>query len=368
MNLVSETVEIPQLRIGNLTAKLPIVQGGMGVRVSLAPLAAAVANEGGIGTISSIGLADIKLSGEKFLHESNEALKAEIRKARQLTKGILAVNVMGVMTNVNDLIKSAIQAGINLIAYGAGLPLKIPEAVWEANVSLVPIISSPRAAHLILKTWKKKYNRAPDAFILEGPLAGGHLGFNREELDHIEDFGLDKLVRQVTDIVKPFEEDFQHKIPIIAAGGIFNGKDIAEILKAGASGAQMGTRFVCTQECSASDEFKQTYVNSKKEDIKIVQSPVGLLGRAMNNPFIQRVEGNGRMRIKCDFQCLTACKVDKAKYCIADALLNSYHGNVDEGLIFCGQNAHRVDKITTVHQLMKELVADLKKYIGSGVD
>ncbi|MBT3232544.1 MAG: nitronate monooxygenase [Calditrichaeota bacterium] len=358
-------MNVPQLNIGNLSAKLPIIQGGMGVRVSLAPLAAAVANEGGIGTISSIGLADVKLSGANFLRNSLEALRKEIRLAQSITQGHLAVNVMGVTCNAYDLVRTAVEEGIEMIAFGAGLPLKLPALVEDPDVNLVPIISSPRAASLILRTWHKKYNRSVSAFILEGPLAGGHLGFSTEQLQHPEQFTHEILLPELLLAVKPFEDIYGKKIPVIAAGGIFSGFDIARMLQLGASGVQMGTRFVCTEECSVSSEFKQAYLDAKEEDIIIVKSPVGMPGRAIRNRFIRSVENREKGRIKCAFRCLSACKIENARYCIAEALLNSYSGDVDRGLIFCGQNASRIKHIVTVKRLMDELVIELEQNLTS---
>ena len=271
----------------------------------------------------------------------------------------LPVNIMGVLANANDVIRTSVDEGLKIIVYGAGLPMRLPELVPERDVCLLPIVSSPRAATLILKYWLNKYKRFPAGFILEGPLAGGHLGFSHDELARIEDFKLSKLLQQLLDAISPFEAKIGQKIPVITAGGVYSGKDIADNLLAGASGVQMGTRFVCTDECSVSDEFKQAYINAKKEDIGIIHSPVGLPGRALRNKFIRAVEENGKQKIRCNYQCLTACKLDQAHYCIANVLLNSYAGDVDNGLIFCGQNAHRVDRIVSVKNLMAELKADL---------
>ena len=215
-------------------------------------------------------------------------------------------------------------------------------------------------ADLILKTWDKKFERTVDAFILEGPLAGGHLGFSEEQLENIDDFSLEKILLEVLETIKPYEDKFGKQIPIIAAGGIFDGYDITRIMSLGASGVQMGTRFVCTTECNVSPEFKQAYINSCKEDIQIIKSPVGMPGRAINNPFLKNLEENGGGRIKCNYRCLKICKIESAKYCIAQALLNSYFGDVDNGLIFCGQNAYRIDKIISVKELMDELVSEME--------
>lgn len=354
-------MKIPKLQIGSLSANIPIVQGGMGVRVSLASLASAVANQGGIGTISSIGLGDIKALGDEYEGTSREALVNEIRKARSMTDGLLAVNFMGVLSNVNDLIKASVQEGIKMIVFGAGLPTKLPAFVPDPSVNLVPIISSARVAEIILRTWDKRYGRTTDGLILEGPLAGGHLGFSPEQLEHPEEYSLEKLLPEVLEAIKPYEDRYGKKIPVIAAGGIYTGKDIARMLSLGASGVQMGTRFVCTEECDVSQQFKQAYLEARQEDIVIIKSPVGMPGRAINNRFLKDLEVKGKLKINCPYRCLTACKVKTARYCIALALLNSYFGDVDHGLIFCGQNAYRVDKVITVKELIQELIYELKE-------
>jgi len=354
-------MEIPKLQIGSLTADIPIVQGGMGVRVSLSSLASAVANEGGIGTISSIGLGNLDDSKREYERISREALVREIAKARSMTDGHIAINFMGVLSNVDDLVKTAVREGIKMIVFGAGLPTKLPALVQDPSVNLVPIVSSSRVAEFILRTWDKRYQITADGLILEGPLAGGHLGFSEEQLKHTEDYSLEKLLPEVLETIKPYEDKYGKKIPIITGGGIYNGKDIARMLSLGASGVQMGTRFVCTEECDVSREFKQAYLDAKEEDIVIIKSPVGMPGRAINNRFLKDLEVKGKLKINCPYRCLTACKVEKARYCIAQALVNSYFGDVDHGLIFCGQNAYRIDKITTVKKLIHELLSELKE-------
>ena len=354
-------MKIPKLQIGSLSANIPIVQGGMGVRVSLASLASAVANEGGIGTISSIGLGDLEASKQEYERISREALISEIHKARSMTDGHLAINFMGVLSNVNDLVKTAVREGIKMIVFGAGLPTKLPALVDDPSVNLVPIISSARVAEFILRTWDKRYERTTDGLILEGPLAGGHLGFSAEQLEHPEAHSLEKLLPEVLEAIKPYEDKYGKKIPVITGGGIYNGKDIARMLSLGASGVQMGTRFVCTEECDVSQQFKQAYLDAKQENIVIIKSPVGMPGRAINNRFLKDLEVKGTMKINCPYRCLTACKVKTARYCIALALVNSYFGDVDHGLIFCGQNAYRVDKITTVKELIHELLSELNE-------
>lgn len=349
-------MKIPELKIGNLTIKTPIIQGGMGVKVSLSSLAAAVANEGGVGTISSIGLGDIEKSKNEYEKESSDALRKEIQKAKKLTDGHLAVNVMGVLSNADNLIETAISEGIKIIIYGAGIPLKLPAVANDESVNLIPIISSAKVVKVILRNWDKRFNRMPDAFILEGPKAGGHLGFSEEQIAEIENFSLEKILPEVFEETKAYEDKYNKKIPIIVAGGIYTGKDIAHMIELGASGVQMATRFVCTEECGVSENFKQAYINAKKEDIQIMQSPVGMIGRAIRNKFLVDLETKEKKAVKCPYRCLTLCNAKEAQYCIALALINSYEGNLDTGLIFCGANAYRVDKIVSVKELVSELL------------
>jgi nitronate monooxygenase len=353
-------MKIPKLQFGGIAADIPIVQGGMGVRISLSSLASAVAEEGGVGTISSIGLGDIEASKNEYERMSREALEKEIRKAKTMTNGHIAVNFMGVLSNVDDLITTAVKEGIKIIVYGAGLPIKLPGLVEDSSVSLLPIVSSARVAELILRVWNKRYKRTADAIILEGPLAGGHLGFSEKQLNQPAEYSLENLLPKVLETVEVYEDRYGKKIPVIAAGGIFSGMDIARMLSLGAAGVQMATRFVCTVECDASQEFKQSYIDAKEEDIVIIKSPVGMPGRAIQNKFLRDLEIKGRLKIKCPYRCLSVCKVSEAKYCIALALLNSYFGDVDNGLIFCGQNAYRCDKIITVKELISDLLVELE--------
>jgi len=355
-------MKIPKLQIGSIALDIPIIQGAMGVRVSLSSLASAVANEGGIGTIASVGLGDIEASKFEYEKMSREALENEIQKARNLTKGHLAVNVMGVLSNSEDLVKTAMREGIKIIVYGAGLPLKLPRLVEDDSVNLLPIVSSGRAAELILRYWDRQYGRTANGLILEGPLAGGHLGFSIKQLEHPENYSLIDLLASLLEVVKKYEDKYARKIPVITAGGIFDGKDIARMLLAGASGVQMATRFVCTEECDVSPEFKQAYLDAKEEDIAIINSPVGLPGRAIRNKFLRELDVKGKLEIDCQYRCLRVCNIKEARYCIALALLNAAFGDTDNGLIFCGQNAYRINKIVTVKDLISELVSEIEAF------
>lgn len=355
-------MKIPPLVIGDIHVPFPLIQGGMGVRVSLARLAAAVANEGGIGTIAAVGLGDIEASKTDFENVSSQALAHEIRRAKSMTDGPIAINILGVLSNARELIQTSVREGIKLIVSGASLPLKLPEMVGDATVNLLPIISSGRAADLVLRAWDKRYARTADAVILEGPLAGGHLGFSFEQLREPEKYSLAVLLPEVLAVIKPFETKYGRKIPVIVGGGIFTGTDIARMLQAGASGVQMATRFVCTDECEVSQEFKQAYLDSKEDDIVIIDSPVGLPGRAIHNQFLRNLENDALPRLKCPYQCLTTCNIAKARYCIALALINAYQGDMDKGLVFCGQNAYRVNEIVSVKKLIAELREEIEAY------
>jgi len=356
-------VKIPPLRIGDLTVPLPIIQGGMGVRVSLARLVAAVANEGGIGTIAAVGLGDIEASKLDFERACREAFIYEIRRAKSLTKGPIAVNILGVLSNARDLIETAVREGVKFIVSGASLPLKLPEMIEDPSVNQVPIISSGRAADIVLRTWDKRYRRTADAVILEGPLAGGHLGFSIEQLQEPERYALSVLLPEVLAAVKPFEDKYGRKIPVIAAGGIYTGTDIARMLEAGASGVQMATRFVCTEECDASPEFKKTYLASRREDLVIIKSPVGMPGRAIRNQYTDDVEAGKKKPFKCPYHCIVTCNRQSSPYCIALALTSALKGRLKHGFAFAGANAFRASKIVPVKQLM----ADLKREFEEAV-
>lgn len=350
-----------ELVIGNIRAKLPIIQGGMGVAISLSRLASAVANQGGIGIISaaSIGIREPDYR-KNFREADKRGLRNEIKKARIATNGVIGVNIMMALTDHEDLIKTAIEENIDLIILGAGLPLKIPGMIRDSGLEndhtkLVVKVSSAKAAKLIFQYWSNKYNMIPDAVVVEGPMAGGHLGFKREELTG-EMVPLSKLVRETVQEVLPFEFSYNKEVPVIAAGGIYTGEDMYDIMSAGAKGVKLGTRFVATHECDASLAFKESYIRCSKEDITIINSPVGLPGRAINNNFIEQVNLGNMHPFKCAWRCLNSCDFRKAPYCIANALYNAADGNLSEGFAFAGANAYRINKIQYVSEIMDELV------------
>lgn len=305
---------------------MPIVQGGMGVGVSLAGLASAVANQGGVGVISSAGLGAIYNNYSKdYRAASIWGLKEELRKAREATKGIIGVNVMVAMSNFADMVKTAIAEKADIIFSGAGLPLNLPSFLTEdAKTKLAPIVSSARAAKVLCQKWFSEYKYIPDAIVVEGPKAGGHLGYKADQ---------------------------------IAGGGIYTGEDIYRIMALGADGVQMGTRFVTTDECDADPAFKQSYIEAHEEDIEIIQSPVGMPGRAIRNSFLDRVKEGLKVPKACPFDCIKTCDVTHSPYCIMLALYNAFKGRLQNGYAFCGANAWRAERI----QPVRELIASLKR-------
>jgi nitronate monooxygenase len=350
------------LKIGNLTIAVPVIQGGMGVGISLSGLASAVANEGGVGVISSAGLGLLyKDFSSNYLEASIHGLKEEIRKAREKTIGVIGVNVMVAMTNYIDMIKTSISEKVDVLITGAGLPLDLPSFLKKDSITkLIPIVSSARAAKIICEKWKTNYNYLPDAVVVEGPKAGGHLGFKEEQITD-ENYSLEKLVPEIVSELKHFEDKYNQAIPLIAAGGIYTGDDIKNIMKLGASGVQMGTRFVTTNECDASDGFKQAYIDADEKDIKLIKSPVGMPGRAIFSDFIQKVKDGKKQPKKCPFKCIKTCDISKSPYCIIIALINALKGNFDHGFAFAGSNAFRATKISSVREVFQDLLKEYKE-------
>jgi nitronate monooxygenase len=345
-----------ELRIGDLVCSVPIIQGGMGVGISMSGLAAAVANEGGIGVVAGamIGISEPDVSTNPIA-ANVRALKQVVRKTRTMTSGVIGVNIMVALTHYADLVKAAIEEGIDIIFSGAGLPMDLPGYLPEgARTKLVPIISSARAAGLICKKWIAKFDRVPDAFVVEGPMAGGHLGFKIEQIDD-PDFAIEKLIVEVMETTNPIAADRGVTIPIIAAGGIFTGADIHRFLNLGAAGVQMATRFVTTHECDASPEFKQTYLDAEKEDLIIIKSPVGMPGRALRNQFLEEVEAGNKKPFNCPYHCVKTCDPQNSPYCIAIALASARKGRFRHGFAFAGSNAYRIDKIVSVKELIDSL-------------
>ena len=375
-------IGLKPLKIGNLVAKHPVIQGGMGVGVSLSSLAGAVAKAGGIGIISTaqIGFKDQDF-GKNPMAANLRAIHSELKKAREKApQGILGFNIMVATKEYASYVKEAVKAGADVIISGAGLPIDMPKFVAEAEnenggsekkerrTMIAPIVSSVKSALVICRMWDRKYHTAPDFVVVEGPCAGGHLGFSRERLaelgadtDHVaetfDEPAYDKEIRGIIETVKSFAEKYKKHIPVITAGGIFDHKDVLHQFALGAEGVQAATRFVTTEECDADIAYKEAYINAKEEDIVIVKSPVGMPGRAIKNKFLERV-AQGPVKVERCFRCLEHCNPAETPYCITKALINAAEGKIDEALLFCGSNAYRCEKIETVPEVMAALCGE----------
>ncbi|AGK99498.1 NAD(P)H-dependent flavin oxidoreductase [Clostridium pasteurianum] len=357
-------MKLPPLIIGDLKADIPIVQGGMGVGISRSRLAGTVASCGAVGVISSVQIGFDEPDFETNTLEANErALRKHIRKAREISpKGIIGLNHMVAINDYDILAKVAVEEGIDLIISGAGLPMTLPGIVEGSNTKIAPVVSSGKAAKVICKMWDKKHNRIPDLIVVEGPNAGGHLGFSIEELKDEKNIDLGEILQSVIEAVKPFEDKYKRKIPVICAGGIYSGEDIAKYIKLGAAGVDIATRFIATEECDAHIKYKQAFIDCKEEDIELVISPVGMPGRAIRNPFIERIKKQNEPITKC-YNCLKPCNPKNTPYCISKALINAVNGDIDNGLLFTGSNAYKINKIVTVKELLDELVSECEKYL-----
>lgn len=342
--------------LGDLEIPVPIFQGGMGIGVSLSGLAAAVSRCGGVGTISAAQIGFLEPDFYTSPMEANiRALQRNIREALEKVKdvpnrGPIAVNIMYASRHYEEYVQAAIGAGVEMIISGAGLPTSLPGACKGSNVKLVPIVSSARAVGLIYRSWAKKFNRVPDAFIYEGPSAGGHLGFKEEQLEGAEEDFL-KTIQEIKAEIQELQD-----VPLIVAGGIYTKEDMQKVMSYGADGVQLGTRFVTTEECDVHPNFKQTYIEASKGDMVVIKSPVGMPGRAIANPFIEKIEGGRIPPQRCN-RCLVPCKAEEAPYCITQALINAAKGDVENGLVFSGNNGYRATKLETVAEIFKELTS-----------
>jgi nitronate monooxygenase len=346
--------------IGNKEIKLPVIQGGMGVGVSLSGLAAAVANEGGIGVIScaGVGLLYRQTPGD-YLKNSIYGLKEELRKARESTKGIIGVNIMVALSNYVDMVRTAIAEKTDVIFAGAGLPLDLPAYLEKDSTTLlVPIVSSARAAKLLCDKWESNFNYLPDAIVVEGPKAGGHLGFKRDQIFD-ERFSLEKIIPEVVSVATSYSD--RKIIPVIAAGGITTGEDIKRFLELGAAGVQMGSIFVPTHECDAADSFKQAYLKASDKDVIIIDSPVGMPGRALYGEFIRKVKAGLTKPKSCPYHCIRTCDYQKSPYCIIKALYHAAKGHSDKGYVFAGASAYLSDKISSVKEVIQRLKSEYQR-------
>ena len=345
------------LPFAHLKAKFPIIQGGMGVGISLHQLAGHVAQNGGIGIISAaqIGYREADFL-TNTLSANLRALKDEILKAKALApKGVIGVNIMVALKHYGEYAKKAVEAGADLIISGAGLPLDLPLFTKGSLTKIAPIVSSGKAASVICRMWDRKHQTAPDCVIVEGPLAGGHLGFSNEAI--LENPNVLDIMKDVKEVIKEYEEKYEKGIPVIVAGGFYTGDDVRTALEAGADGVQMGTRFVTTYECDAAPEYKETYIQANQEDIQIIKSPVGMPGRAILNDYIKNTPGNKA----CLYHCIEKCGVTNIPYCISSALISAAKGDVEHALLFCGSNAYKATQLESVAAIFTEIQTALEK-------
>lgn len=332
----------------------------MGVGISLSALASAVATAGAIGVIATAGIGQFESDWHTNYNEANKrALRREIAAARANTDGIIGVNIMVALSDFDDLVQCAVDERADVLFLGAGLPIRLPktlplDSLGRLHTRFVPIVSSGRAADLIFKLWAKHFSHVPDAVVVEGPLAGGHLGFKKEQIDD-PGYALEKILPDVISAIKPYEAQFGKDIPVIAGGGIYTGADIYKFMQLGAQAVQMATRFVATFECDASAELKHAFLKCTKEDIIIIDSPVGLPGRALRCDFLDRISSGDKEPFECPWKCLKSCDFENVPYCIGRALTNAKKGDLKHGFAFAGANAWRLDKLVSV----KELIAGL---------
>ena len=346
---------LPSLRIGRLTIDPPIIQGGMGVRVSGARLAAAVASEGCAGVIASVGLGDfVDLAGQRATDVNRRALRKEIRKARSLSDGVIGVNVMVALTDYDELVRIAVEEKVDFVVSGAGLPLDLPGLVNDERIALIPIVSSARALRILCSKWQRGHGRLPDAVVVEGPRAGGHLGFKHSELEEGNQPTLEQLVTETIELANTYDPP----IPVIAAGGIFTGADIVRFLELGAAGVQMASRFVCTDECDVHVNFKNAYISAHEDDMKIISSPVGMPARVIDNDFLRRLELGQTAPFNCRYKCLRTCDPATAPYCIARVLSDAANGKMENAFAFGGSNAPKCTEIVSVKTLVKQLIEE----------
>lgn len=351
-------MEIQPLKIGTKMAKVPVIQGGMGVGISLGNLAGAVAKEGGIGIISAAQPGFKEKDFEKNPLEANlRAVKSEYEKARKLApNGIIGFNLMVAMEHYEEYVHAVVEAGADLIVSGAGLPTELPKYVGDSDILLAPIVSTAKSANVILKYWDKKYQRIPDLVVIEGPLAGGHLGFREDQLDEYEGQAIyDQEIQKIKEIIQNYSDKYEKKIPIAIGGGIHDSESAAHAFSLGADAIQVATRFVTTEECDADIRYKEAHLKAKESDIAIVKSPVGMPGRAIMNKFMTRVMNGEQIPHSPCHGCLVKCSPKEIPYCITDGLINAVKGNVDEGLLFCGAKAWKAERLQTVQEVINDL-------------
>ena len=355
------------LCIGDLTVDIPVVQGGMGVGVSLASLAGAVAAQGGLGVISTAQIGyNLPDFSANPMAANLRAIREQVKSAREKAHGgAIGVNIMVATRNYKDYVFEAVKAGVDIIISGAGLPTALPEYVKGSKTKIAPIVSSEKAAKLICRMWDKRYQCTPDMVVIEGPLAGGHLGFSKDQLMPFVENSVDKIsdmmhhydeeIKKIIQVCREYGEKYSKHIPVVIAGGIDGRKEADHCFALGAEGIQVATPFVATEECDAHRNFKEAYVRAEKEDIVILNSPVGMPARGIKNKFLQNVAAGIKGEIRCR-QCLEHCDPLKIPYCITDALIRAVRGDVENGLVFCGANVDKIKRISTVRDVIEKYI------------
>ena len=345
------------LKIGEKTARVPLIQGGMGVGISLGNLAGTVAKEGGMGIISTaqIGFREPDFDADPS-GANQRSIRKEMEKARAISPdGLIGYNIMVALRDYKQHVAAAVEAGADLIISGAGLPTELPALTAGSPVKIAPIVSTEKSAKVILKYWSRKYHRTADLVVIEGPKAGGHLGFKKEELDFYSPEKYEEEITKIIETVRGFAEEYHMEIPIIAAGGIFDAEDVRRVMALGADGVQVASRFVTTQECDADIRYNEAYLKASKEDIVIVKSPVGMPGRAILNPFMKRVMLGEKIEHTPCHRCLARCNPAEIPYCITDSLIRAARGDAEEALLFCGAETYRQNRMETVKEVIDSL-------------
>ena len=341
------------LKIGDKITRVPLIQGGMGVGISLGRLAGTVAREGGVGIISSAQIGYREPDFDRNPAEANlRAIESEMKKARAISPdGIIGFNVMTALKENAAHIRAAVKAGADIVISGAGLPTDLPALTEGSSTRIAPIVSTDKSANVILKYWDRKYKRTADLVVIEGPQAGGHLGFKKEEIETYTAQSYGEEIRKIIVTVRKYAEKYGVKIPVVVAGGIYDSSDVKRVMDLGADGVQVA------EECDADIRYKEAYINASEEDIRIVKSPVGMPGRAIMNSFMERVMGGEKIPHSPCHGCLAKCSPADIPYCITDGLIDAVKGNIEKGLLFCGAKAYKAEKIETVSEVIQALFA-----------
>lgn len=344
-------------RVGDKEVRIPLIQGGMGVGISLGGLAGAVAVQGGVGIISTAQIGFREPDFDQNPNAANiRAIRQEMKRARLASPdGIIGYNIMAALRDYKEHVRAAVEAGADLIISGAGLPTDLPGLTRGSTTNIAPIVSTEKSAKVILKFWERNYQQTADLVVIEGPEAGGHLGFSREVLEQYTESGYMEEIKRILEVVRGYERKFGKKIPVAAAGGIYDREDVERVMGYGVDGVQVASRFVTTEECDADIRYKESYIHASKEDIVIVKSPVGMPGRAILNPFMKCVMLGEKVSHTTCHKCLAKCNPSEIPYCITDALIAAAEGRIEEALLFCGAKAYKAKRIETVEEVVESL-------------